>query len=915
MSEELVNSVKEMLKEETWTRTGINNFTKKNLDDLKVTLDKVYQEGVASEVKEICSHTKDSLVALYLSGMIALKDRELNNNSLELLTDIFERNHKESLTEDLCKSILEDESNKDNKFALRKLADYYKSNNDERKWEYYERIVRIDLSEAELAKELAAHYEEQQNPEAAIKFYKRALQRFISQKNESSTTEIWNKLVLYFMGKNDKDLDFLLTTQRSIAKEISEKKASECLKTLCKHYREVENWDVAISILKKVLEYDNGDESARKELVACYRQRYADQAHLESCIQSSNIERNTRNVFAAISDFEKHIAFNEGNYVFHRSWGVGRISKVEDKTKMITINFGKKNGKHDMSLEMAVNALLPLPKDHIWVYKATKRKEELVKFVKGDAGEDKTQAVHRTLTTIIKSFDNRCDEKRIKAELVPSILTAGEWTSWHQKAQTILRTDSRFDVCPDDRNSYMVREHEMTMTERLINEFKAEKQFFPRVDILYQYLEIADDEASTEQFSDMCHYFESYLKSINNVDKEVVGAYLVVQEKLSNYVAPLKFNFEQLYSEIENPRELYSELKDSKRVSLKKLFIKYVRTLSDWDNQFITLFPTVLDKKMLDDLIAAGKTDKVVRLVQDSFNDYRNYRDASVYFFKECRNEEWFKQAGIDEERQLVTLVNIISVCYREIENHANTVDNKKTIKAATTQLFGTNSSDGSKSVMLNYMLNNGIDVITRMYTMVNDVRDLEPEYKQQLRNGIIGKYPDFKFQEKEVKTEAPKGLWVTAKMLAVKKDLAEDIEKRQLVEIGEEVKEAKEKGDLKENAEYIAAKEKQHRLNDQFNRLKEELARAIPVDINTANTSMVSFGTTVTLHNNLENRDDVYTILGPWESNVDAGIISYLSPLGNNLLDARVGDHLTFVINEHPYDLEVKSIERWVEA
>ena len=216
---------------------------------------------------------------------------------------------------------------------------------------------------------------------------------------------------------------------------------------------------------------------------------------------------------------------------------------------------------------------------------------------------------------------------------------------------------------------------------------------------------------------------------------------------------------------------------------------------------------------------------------------------------------------------------------------------------------------------MLTYMLNNGMDVITRMYTMVNDVRDLEPEYKQQLRNGIIGKYPDFKFQEKEVKTEAPKGLWVTAKMLAVKKDLAEDIEKRQLVEIGEEVKEAKEKGDLKENAEYIAAKEKQHRLNDQFNRLKEELARAIPVDINTANTSMVSFGTTVTLHNNLENRDDVYTILGPWESNVDAGIISYLSPLGNNLLDARVGDHLTFVINEHPYDLEVKSIERWVEA
>ena len=81
-----------------------------------------------------------------------------------------------------------------------------------------------------------------------------------------------------------------------------------------------------------------------------------------------------RNVFEAISDFEKHIAFDAKNYIFHRSWGVGIIRKVENDN--IVINFGKKFGIKEMSLKMAVDALQPLAKDHIWVLKATKSREE-----------------------------------------------------------------------------------------------------------------------------------------------------------------------------------------------------------------------------------------------------------------------------------------------------------------------------------------------------------------------------------------------------------------------------------------------------------------------------------------------------------------------------------------------------------
>lgn len=899
MSEELENSVREMLKEETWTRAGISNFTKNNLMELAELLEKAHNQNCEYEIKDICdqqlAHTKDSIVALYISGMVSLHSGSIDTSALVTLTEIFEKNHKEALVEYLCQTILDEDSQ--NKFALRKLAEYYKETNDDKVWELYEKIVKLDFEEADIAKILAERYESQGNMEAAVSYYKKALLRYVAAKNLGAMKEMWSKLVNLI----PEEIDFFMLVQRKIAKTISEDKSALLMQELYSYYKNTAKWDTAIGILKLILEIDNKDAWARKEIIECFRGKYSDRVHLDEYIVSSNLNQSYRNVFEAISDFEKHIAFDAKNYVFHRTWGVGIITKVEGD--MLTINFGKKNGVHPMSLKMAVNALKPLSRDHIWVLKATKKREDLAKKVK--------QEIAWTLKTIIKSFDNNCDEKRIKAELVPAILTPGEWTSWHSKAQKILSSDPLFGVNPNDINLYTVRDHEISREERLANEFKAEKQFFSRIDIMMRYLNEIEDP-SDEQFTDMFSYFTGYLKAFSNVNEQIVASFLVVQEiikRIPSLESPAKFTFAELYSDIDNPREMYTLLKDSKNTSLKAAFIANVRLLSDWDDQYINLFPTVLDKKLLSELIAAGKNEKVIRLVQTSFADYRNYRNAAVYFFAECRNEPWFKEAEIADDKQLVTLVNIISLCFREVNNHVNTVENKKTIKAAVSLLFANKTENGVKNTMLDFMLSSDKTTITHMYTMVNDVRELDSVYKAQLRNGILGQYPDFKFQEAEIKQDAPKGLLVTAKMLEIKRALAEDLEKVQLPKVAEEVSDARAKGDLKENAEYTSAKEAQHRLTVQLTKLKEELSRAVVFDPTTVTTSTVSFGTAVTLDNHISGKEEILTILGPWESNADQGIISYLSPLGNNLLNLKAGEHAEFTINDHKYDYTVKAI------
>ena len=174
-----------------------------------------------------------------------------------------------------------------------------------------------------------------------------------------------------------------------------------------------------------------------------------------------------------------------------------------------------------------------------------------------------------------------------------------------------------------------------------------------------------------------------------------------------------------------------------------------------------------------------------------------------------------------------------------------------------------------------------------------------------------MDKYPDFKFRVSEEKTTQPKGMIVTAKKLEEKKAEAEKIQNIELPANAKDVADARAKGDLKENAEYKAAREHQHYLQLTLSKLQEELSRAVVFDPTTSTTAVVSFATEVTLTNLDTSKDETYTILGPWESDPDNNIISYMSPFGNAIMDQKVGTKVAFTINDHKYNYEIKDIKK----
>jgi transcription elongation factor GreA len=110
-----------------------------------------------------------------------------------------------------------------------------------------------------------------------------------------------------------------------------------------------------------------------------------------------------------------------------------------------------------------------------------------------------------------------------------------------------------------------------------------------------------------------------------------------------------------------------------------------------------------------------------------------------------------------------------------------------------------------------------------------------------------------------------------------------------------EAIEEARAHGDLSENAEYHAAKERQGQIEAQIAELEDKLARAHVIDPKTLSGDKVVFGATVNLLDE-EERKITYQIVGETEADAKRGRISYNSPLGRALIGRRVSEEVEVV-------------------
>lgn len=292
--------------------------------------------------------------------------------------------------------------------------------------------------------------------------------------------------------------------------------------------------------------------------------------------------------------------------------------------------------------------------------------------------------------------------------------------------------------------------------------------------------------------------------------------------------------------------------------------LKELKNQSDWQDKYIELFFKETNKKLLLSILFALDETKQKEIVNKVFIEYKQYPDQFLL---------------ISQTAPYCSLLAPHSLLTRYLD----LIDLKKYTVNIRKQLFARNYE----------LLKSALVQITeqqarRIFASIQAIRNLYPEQLDDIRKIFQEKFP-------EMFSKPGEFVYHTETAIKNKSKELQRLVSEEIPKIAAEIGHARSYGDLRENFEFKAAKEKQKRLLSKCSQMRHDLAVARPIDFNKIDVSKVQVGTTIKL---VDKEDDsrflTYTILGPWDSDVSKGVISYLAPFALNLLNKKVGDEVT---------------------
>ena len=577
----------------------------------------------------------------------------------------------------------------------------------------------------------------------------------------------------------------------------------------------------------------------------------------------------------------------EGGYCSHRSWGFGKIKTVDTVFARFTIDFPGKPG-HTMDLAFAAESLKPIPKNHILARKAA------------DIEAIRHLAAHHLdlIKIVLNSFDGKATVDQIQQSLVPDVIR-DDWKKWWETAKREMKKDGHFIVPVKKTEPVVYQAQETSLQARSLADFRAAKGLKARVVVVAEILKAVSDlgdkaALANEVIAALNADIVSHQRTQPSVALEAIFARDELQHAAG--VPPVAgevtaaqiwlqdgIKFGPLVETI--PAAKHHRALESFREANPERWHEILRGA-------INLVSAKLAKEFAALLIQQGKLEPLKETLAKLINQHTASSELLLWFGRE-RNEDFVDILGPEVFRAMLTAME------RDQFNEKRS-NRLRDFILEDQQLLGELTASADIEV---------IKDLTRALKLSPVFDDMD---KRSLLARLVKAHPAVQSLISGEQTKQDASLLVSWASLERRRLEYQELVQKKIPANSKEIAIARSYGDLRENHEYKAAKEMQKVLLRQKDELEAALTRARGQDFLNVKTDVVAPGTIVQVTDLQSGLPETFTILGAWDSDPDKGVISYLTPVAQALINHKVGDEVEAELEGAKRRQRIEKIDVW---
>ncbi len=634
------------------------------------------------------------------------------------------------------------------------------------------------------------------------------------------------------------------------------------------------------------------DGTLRASLVDAVRRGYAGRADLEALLERSGVVGGEATELPRQAEaLERYLRLEPGAYVFHRTgWGIGRIVEYLPERGRCVIDFIQKRG-HAMDLLAAADLLVRLPEDDLRVMAAYER-DELRRL----AIERPLEVLRRVLALA----GNDAPLRHVKEALVPDVVDKGAWAGWWREAKKQALVDPTFAVGPgsDPRITYTpggTADVESLVTRQL----SFAKDAPARRAVLREFQKTAGADPVAREV--LARHARADLQETpaHDLGGRLAATALVASLDGKDPSAALT----EIVAALPDPAAaLAAADTDEVRVFAgRALFLAREDVAPEIVLRLALEQDIAVADLAADHFLSAGRTDLLDRLLSPAFDEPGKRPLLYAWAVRGLVRSRWPGRASDPykvAEQVLRVLDGTAYAARREPDR----------FKEDAVFSLGDLLLDRHCRLMADAMAATDDDGARHLHLLLDYNQGLKPRPREKLSDVILRSHPGA-FRETRpdpgLDDAPPTEIYMTAAGMEKLKREYDRIVNDEMPANAAEIQRAREFGDISENAEYHAAREKQAMLQAKSASIQGTLALAREIRREIVRTDTVSVGARVRLRD-MKGQEVEYTLLGPPDVDVDHHIINYQTPLARSLMGRRRGERVTLELmgNVHQYEV-----------